>query len=119
MYLCSLLLLMLLLMNTVEAKDFKISKEQLLDKIKGAWATQVIGVTFGGPTEFRYRGAFIPDYQPIAWNEGLMKWWYENAPGLYDDIYMDLTFVEVFEKEGLDAPVESFAYSYANADYML
>ena len=47
---------MLLLINTVEAKDFKISKEELLDKIKGAWATQVIGVTFGGPTEFRYCG---------------------------------------------------------------
>lgn len=117
--LCSVLVIMLMMTNTVEAKDFKISKAELMDKIKGAWATQVIGVTFGGPTEFRFRGAFIPDYQPIAWNEGLMKWWYENAPGLYDDIYMDLTFVEVFEKEGIDAPVESHALAYANADYML
>ncbi len=117
--LCSLLIIMFILVNVVEAKDFKISKEKLMDKIKGAWAAQVIGVTFGGPTEFRFQGTFIPDYQPIAWNEGLMKWWYENAPGLYDDIYMDLTFVEVFEKEGLDATVESFANAYANADYML
>jgi hypothetical protein len=110
---------MLFVLNKAEAKDFKISREELLDKIKGAWAAQVIGVTFGGPTEFRYRGTFIPDYQPIAWNAGLMKWWYQNAPGLYDDIYMDLTFVEVFEKEGIDAPVESFAKAYAEADYML
>lgn len=115
----SSLFIMLFLLNSVGAKDFKISKEKLLDKVKGAWAAQVIGVTFGGPTEFRFRGTFIPDHQPIAWNEGLMQWWYENAPGLYDDIYMDLTFVEVFEKEGLDAPVESFANSFANADYML
>lgn len=117
--LCTVLGVMLLCVNAVEAKEFKISRERLLDKIKGAWAAQVIGVTFGGPTEFRFRGAIIPDYQPIAWNEGLMKWWYENAPGLYDDIYMDLTFVEVFEKEGIDAPVESFANAYANAEYML
>lgn len=115
----SVMVIMLLMTSTVQAKDFKITKAELMDKIKGAWATQVIGVTFGGPTEFRFRGTFIPDHQPIAWNEGLMKWWYENAPGLYDDIYMDLTFVEVFEKEGIDAPVESHALAYANADYML
>jgi hypothetical protein len=113
------IVLVTLILGQLSAQTFKISKEELLDKIKGAWATQVIGVTFGGPTEFDYKGTFIPDYQPIAWNEGLMKWWYENVPGLYDDIYMDLTFVEVFEKEGLDAPVESHAKAYANADYML
>ncbi len=95
------------------------SKAELLDKIKGAWAAQVIGVTFGGPTEFRNQGTFIPDHQPIEWRDGMIKWWYENVPGLYDDIYMDLTFVEVFDKEGLEAPVESFATAYANADYML
>ncbi len=32
---------------------------------------------------------------------------------------MDLTFVEVFDKEGLDAPIESFAKAYAYADYPL
>jgi hypothetical protein len=117
--LCSVFVIILMLFNMAEAKEFKISKAELLDKIKGAWAAQVIGVTFGGPTEFRFRGTLIPDYQPIAWNETLMKWWYENAPGLYDDIYMDLTFVEVFEKEGIDAPVESHANAYANAEYML
>ncbi len=115
----NLIVLVTFLSGQVFTQTVKISKEDLLDKIKGAWAAQVIGVTFGGPTEFRHRGAIIPDYQPIAWNEELMKWWYTNAPGLYDDIYMDLTFVEVYEKEGLDAPVESFANSYANADYML
>ena len=27
----------------------------LKDKIKGGWAGQTIGCTFGGPTEFRFR----------------------------------------------------------------
>jgi hypothetical protein len=43
----------------------------------------------------------------------------ENNPGLYDDIYMDLTFVDIFEQKGLDAPVEDFANAYARAGYML
>src|SRR5678815_2941719 len=32
---------------------------------------------------------------------------------------MDLTFVDVFEKYGLDAPVDSFANAFAHAGYML
>ena len=101
------------------AVNLKISKADLQDKIKGGWAGQVIGCTFGGPTEFQYKGTMIQDYQPIAWDNNRCKWFYENAPGLYDDIYMDLTFVDVFEKEGLDAPASSHALAFANADYML
>jgi hypothetical protein len=97
-----------------------LSKEILLDKIKGGWAGQALGVTYGGPTEFRYRSRIIPDSINIPWPEsGYCKWWFDSIPGLYDDIYMDLTFVEVFEKYGLDAPVDSFAIAFANAEYPL
>ena len=48
-----------------------IPTDVLRDKIKGGWAGQTIGVTFGGPTEFRYNGTMIPDYTPIAWRDGL------------------------------------------------
>ncbi|MGB8958848.1 MAG: ADP-ribosylglycohydrolase family protein, partial [Candidatus Aminicenantales bacterium] len=47
----------------------EISRSALLDKIKGGWAGQVIGCTFGGPTEFRYPGAMILDYQTIPWDD--------------------------------------------------
>lgn len=96
-----------------------ITTEILKDKIKGGWAGQVIGCTFGGPTEFQYKGTMIQDYQPIPWDDSRCKWYYENSPGLYDDVYMDLTFVDVFEKEGLDAPAISHANAFANAGYML
>lgn len=98
---------------------FVISKDQLEDKIKGGWAGQTIGVTFGGPYEFRFNGTFIEDYQPLVWHDGLLKDNMLNNPGLYDDLYMDLTFVDVFEKYGLNAPVDSFANAFADAGYML
>ncbi|MCK5369507.1 MAG: hypothetical protein KAQ62_13185, partial [Cyclobacteriaceae bacterium] len=41
--------------------SFVLSKEVLQDKIKGAWAAQTIGVTYGGPTEFKYNKRIIPD----------------------------------------------------------
>ncbi len=102
-----------------DGQQIIITRAELMNKIKGGWAGQVIGCTYGGPTEFRFNGTMIQDYQPIPWYEGYIKWWYDNAPGLYDDIYMDLTFVEVFEKEGLDAPALSHARAFANAEYML
>lgn len=42
-----------------------LSKEVLQDKIKGAWAAQTIGVTFGRPAEFKYNSTMIPDYQRL------------------------------------------------------
>lgn len=95
--------------QTTVPAEFTISKEKLMDKIKGGWAGQTIGCTYGGPTEFKYNGTMIQEYVPIVWPDGYIKWWYENVPGLYDDVYMDLTFVDVFDRLGLDAPVDSFA----------
>ena len=94
--------------QTTVPAEFTISKEKLMDKIKGGWAGQTIGCTYGGPTEFKYNGTMIQEYVPIVWPDGYIKWWYENVPGLYDDVYMDLTFVDVFDRLGLDAPVDSW-----------
>jgi hypothetical protein len=109
----------MLLSNILFAQNITITKEVLQDKIKGGWAGQTIGVTFGGPYEFRFNGTFIGDYQKLVWHDGLLKDNMLNNAGLYDDLYMDLTFVDVFEKYGLDAPVDSFANAFANAGYML
>ena len=70
-------------------KTLKLSDKELLDKIKGGWAGQTIGVVFGAPTEFKFTGTYIQDYQPIPWAEGYVKYWWEKKPGLFDDIYND------------------------------
>jgi hypothetical protein len=96
-----------------------ITKESLKDKIKGAWAAQTIGVTFGVPVEFKYNTTMIQDNQALAWNDSSMLVEYRERPGTYDDIYMDLSFMKVIEQEGIDAPAQSFAESFAKADYKL
>ena len=125
---CVLLLLSGLVSCTVPGKEntgkempenCTLSKERLLDKIKGGWAGQTIGCSYGGPTEFRYKGTFIQDYVPIEWHDHYIKYWFDNFPGLYDDIYMDLTFVDVFDRLGLDAPADSFAVAFARSEYPL
>jgi hypothetical protein len=116
-----LLMLSINFLNCQQEAKLKstLTHEELKDKIKGAWAAQTIGVTFGSPVEFKYNGTMIQDYQTIPWYDGYLKDTYDTTPGFYDDIYMDLTFVQVLEDQGLDAPAQAFADAFANAEYKL
>ncbi|MDE5555505.1 MAG: ADP-ribosylglycohydrolase family protein, partial [Muribaculaceae bacterium] len=97
-----------------------ISKARLLDKLKGGWAGQTIGVSYGAPTEFRYQGRVIADSIDIPWGDpDYICDWMTKFPGLYDDVYMDLTFVETYDRLGIDAPVDSLASAFAHAGYNL
>nr|WP_106633322.1 ADP-ribosylglycohydrolase family protein [Alistipes sp. Marseille-P5061] len=98
---------------------FEIDEATLRDKIRGGWAGQTIGCTYGGPTEFKYKGALISDEAPIVWYDDYAYDTFRDDPGLYDDVYMDLTFVEVMQRYGIDAPAEVYARAFANADYKL
>ena len=51
-------------------EEIIIPRTKLSDKIKGGWAGQVIGCTYGGPTEFSFNGTMIQEYQPIPWYDG-------------------------------------------------
>jgi len=46
-------------------KTVTMSSATLLDKIKGGWYGQTIGCTYGGPTEFKYKGGIIMEEIPI------------------------------------------------------
>jgi hypothetical protein len=101
------------------AKQNSVTLEQLKDKIRGGWAGQTIGVVFGAPVEFKYQGSIIPDYQNIPWREGYVKYWWDKKPGLFDDIYTDLNFVNVFEKYGLEVSMDTIARYWAETAYHL
>ncbi len=103
----------------VNPEYVELSKETLQDKIKGGWAGKTIGCTFGGPVEFLFQGSIVQDYVPLPWTKGLLQKSFEKSPGLYDDIYMNLTFVATMEKEGLDAPASLFAKAFARSPYPL
>lgn len=97
----------------------EIDEATMLDKIRGGWFGQTIGCTYGGPTEFKYKGSIINDEIEIPWYDDYIYDTFIEDPGLYDDVYMDLTFLEVMGKHGIDAPVELFSDSFANAEYKL
>jgi hypothetical protein len=92
----------------------EISLEVLQDKIRGGWAGQMIGVSYGGPTEFRWRSEIIPE-------EKLPEWKPEMIEGALDqdDIYVDMTFAQVLQEKGLDATTEDFGEMFKKSQYRL
>jgi uncharacterized lipoprotein YehR (DUF1307 family) len=95
-------------------ETLKLSKDELLNKIKGGWAGQTIGVCYALPTEFDYQKVMIPDSVVMDLTGEQLKQRFNN-----DDIYMDAKFIEVIGRLGLDAPADSFAVAFANAGFML
>lgn len=107
--------------NSTKAQTGRLSltRDQLFDKIKGGWVAKTIACTYGGPVEFRYNGTMIQDYIAIPWSKDRVKYYYDNFPGLYDDLYVDIVFVNVIDRLGLEAPVDSFATTFANMKFPL
>jgi hypothetical protein len=95
------------------AKQIQISTEELLDKIKGGWAGQMIGVAFGAPTEFRAQGRLIEEDLP-PWEPKRV----ENAIH-QDDLYVEMTFLKVLEKYGLKARSKDFGEAFKDSKYSL
>ena len=92
----------------------EIAMSTLQDKIKGGWAGQMIGVSYGAPTEFRYRGEIIPEDKLPEWKPEAIK---ESLD--QDDIYVDMTFAQVLEQKGLDATTQDFGEMFKNSRYRL
>ena len=90
-----------------------ISLEDLRDKIEGGWAGQMIGVSFGAPTEFRYREQIIEDPLP--------EWKPERIANALnqDDLYVDMTFAKVLDDKGINATTEDFGAMFKEAKYAL
>lgn len=90
----------------------RLSRAVLEDKIRGGWAGQMIGVSYGAPTEFRSNGRIIR--WPIEWKPEQVR----NSIR-QDDLYVEMTFAEVLDKTGLDATTEQFGEMFKDSKYEL
>ncbi|MBD3175731.1 MAG: hypothetical protein GF320_11160 [Armatimonadia bacterium] len=83
------------------------------DKLRGAWAGQMIGVSYGAPYEFRYLGLIMDD--PIReWEPGFV----DNSIH-QDDLYVEMTFLRALELHGLDVTYEQAGQAFADSQYPL
>ena len=89
-----------------------LSRAVLEDKVRGGWAGQMIGVSFGAPTEFTSNGARIDT--PLPWRPEAVA----NAV-TQDDLYVEMTFAEVMDRVGLDATAVQYGAAFRDSKYML
>ncbi len=111
-----ILFILILLSYTTSAQtiEFKeLPKEKYIDKCKGAWLGQMIGVTFGDKYEFRSNG--IPILEPLdEWTSEALKRSFEQ-----DDLYVEMTFLEAIEKHGINISFEQAGKTFADSKYPL
>ncbi|MCS7023366.1 MAG: ADP-ribosylglycohydrolase family protein [Bryobacteraceae bacterium] len=112
--LASVFLLAVLLPRLDAQRLEKISLAELRDRIQGGWAGQMIGVSYGAPTEFRYREQIIPKDQLPKWTPDRIR----NALN-QDDLYVDMTLAKVLDEKGLEATTEDFGAMFRQAKYAL
>jgi hypothetical protein len=93
-----------------ESSPARISRAALLDKIRGAWAGQMIGVSYGALTEFRSLGKIIEgDFKTAKISNTINQ----------DDLYVEMTFAAVMDKIGLEATCEQYGEAFKNSQYVL
>jgi len=99
---------------SASSSSVRISLADLRDKIAGGWAGQMIGVSFGAPTEFRFRGEIIPEDKLPLWSPERVS----NSLN-QDDMYVEMTFAKVLDVKGLDATTEDFGAMFRDSQYAL
>ena len=91
-----------------------ISLAELEDRIAGGWAGQMIGVSYGLPTEFRFNNQIIPEDKVPEWRPEMVAEALDN-----DDLYVDMTFAAVLDQKGLDATTDDFGAMFKDSGYRL
>ena len=99
---------------TQAAQKFRrLPVKEYVDKMKAGWIGQIIGVSWGAPTEGRYR-QIMPEKDMPPFKESLIN----DAFG-QDDIYVEMTFLRTLELYGMDASIRQAGIDFANSRYPL
>ncbi len=99
-----MILIALLCSSCSRPNQESISLEDLRNKVRGGWAGQMIGVSYGAPTEFAYLNRMIPEDELPEWRPEMIREALNQ-----DDLYVDITFAAALDEHGLDATTEDFA----------
>jgi len=89
-----------------------LTRAALEDKIRGGWAGQMIGVSYGAPTEFKSNGK-IGEWD-LTWSADRIS----NAIN-QDDLYVEMTFAKVMDTIGLNATTAQYGEAFKHSKYDL
>ncbi len=103
-----------LLSGHATADEFRrLPVSEYRDRMAAGWIGQMVGVGWGAPTEFKYKGEIIPEDQVPRWTPDMVNQFRQ------DDIYVEMTFLRTMELHGLDCPIRQAGIDFANSGYPL
>jgi len=107
------LLILIFVSSGCQQQYSRLSKADYIDKCKGAWVGQMIGVCYGGPYEFQYWG------DPIL--KALKPWTPDRVKSALgqDDCYVEMTFLDAIVTYGLDVTYEEAGRHFGESQYFL
>lgn len=88
--------------------------KEFREKMKAGWIGQMVGVAWGGPTEFKFNKSIIPEKDMPQWQPALI-----NKAFPQDDLYVEMTFLRTLELYGLDGSIRQAGIDFANTSYPL
>ncbi|MCU0913186.1 MAG: ADP-ribosylglycohydrolase family protein [Planctomycetes bacterium] len=98
----------------VAGQEFRrLPVKEYRDKMKAGWIGQIIGVSWGAPTEGRYQQIMPLDKVP-SFTEDLVNNAFDQ-----DDLYVEMTFLRTMEEYGYDVPIRQAGIDFANSGYAL
>jgi hypothetical protein len=100
--------------TSISAEAFReLPVSTYIDKMKAGWIGQMVGVGWGGPTEFEWVGEVIPVEKMPKWNPDMVNQFQQ------DDIYVEMTFLRTLEGHGFDVDRRQAGLDFANSRYGL
>ena len=91
----------------------RLPAREYIDKMKAGWIGQIIGVSWGAPTEGKFK-TIMPAEKMPPFSENLV-----NQAFNQDDLYVEMTFLRSLEQYGLDVPIRQAGIDFANSKYAL
>jgi len=90
----------------------QLSRQSLIDKLEGGWVGQMVGVSWGAPTEFTCLGKTVEAVP--AWES-----WKINQAFAQDDLYVELPFMAAMREHGVNASWSDFGEHFKATRFML
>jgi len=101
------------------AETFSFFLDTLLDKLKGGWAGQLIGCAFAAPYKHKFQSSLIPETEPLHWSPHNLPSLFEKSPEIFDDLFIDLLFLDTLNKKGLNTQPKELARALSRAQFGL
>ncbi|MFO0909684.1 MAG: ADP-ribosylglycohydrolase family protein [Isosphaeraceae bacterium] len=113
-WLVALSVLIVLPLASAAAKPPRVISAKVFgDRLRGGWAGQMIGVSYGSVYEFHALGKTI---------DGPIRPWkpeYVRNSLEQDDLYVEMTFLKVLEEKGIDATARQAGEAFRDSKYRL